>query len=278
MGINAKDLALLIRVKEANRIPARGAVVEIGAQQLDNSFLRNRSDVARMGALFGVSGPSPLPGPVPTHLLEGGIEHLSETAPFARVFWQWLGFEYASVDVDGSPGSIPLDLNFDDVPGAQCGKYHLVTNFGTTEHVANQLNAFKIIHDLAVPGGVMIHDLPAQGHINHGLVNYNPKFFWMLARSNDYRWFYFDYREVESGTHGLPQNLVDDVSRYERDFMGRGQNYRLIEANMVVALQKRFDSPFVPPLDLPDSAVISEALADRYRMSSGAVHDRGFGR
>ncbi len=124
----------------------------------------------------------------------------------------------------------------------------------------------------------MIHDLPAQGHINHGLVNYNPKFFWMLARSNDYRWFFFDYREVESEAHGLPRNLVDDVARYEPDFVGRAQSYRLIEANMVVALEKRFDTPFVPPLDLPDSAIMSGALADRYKMRSGAVHDRGFGR
>jgi hypothetical protein len=50
--------------------------------------------------------------------------------------------------IDGSLGSIPLDLNFDSIQTRHKGKYSLVTNFGTTEHVANQLNAFKIIRRL----------------------------------------------------------------------------------------------------------------------------------
>jgi hypothetical protein len=43
--------------------------------------------------------------------------------------------------IDGRPGSIPLDLNYDPAPNESLGKYQLVTNFGTIEHVANQLNA-----------------------------------------------------------------------------------------------------------------------------------------
>jgi hypothetical protein len=39
----------------------------------------------------------------------------------------------------------------------------------------------------------MLHNLPLQGHLRHGLFNYNPKFFWMLARSNAYREIYVDY-------------------------------------------------------------------------------------
>jgi hypothetical protein len=77
-----------------------------------------------------------------------------------------------------------LDLNYDEVPAENRGRYDLVTNFGTTEHVVNQLNAFKIIHDLTAPGGVMIHELPAQGQIDHGFFAYNPKFFHKLELSN----------------------------------------------------------------------------------------------
>ena len=39
----------------------------------------------------------------------------------------------------------------------------MVTNFGTTEHIANQLQSFKIIHDLAAPGALMLHVVPAGG-------------------------------------------------------------------------------------------------------------------
>jgi hypothetical protein len=66
-------------------------------------------------------------------------------------------------------------------------------NFGTTEHVANQLNAFKLIHDLAAKGCIMVHTLPSHGQFNHGLVNYNPKLFWMLAHSNGYRLLHMSF-------------------------------------------------------------------------------------
>src|SRR5205085_2282669 len=128
-----------------------------------------------------------LAAPPPGQLVHGRIEHLDAAAPMARDFWLWLRFDYAAIDIDDSPGSIPLDLNYDNAPPKEVGRYNLVTNFGTTEHIANQLNAFKVIHELTAPGGVMIHHLPAQGMFNHGLVNYNPKFFWMLARSNGYK-------------------------------------------------------------------------------------------
>lgn len=263
MGVNARNLDLLIRLKEGEYIPASGAVMEIGAQQLDNSFLRARSDIEKIGALFGANGPAALP------LLSSdgdvGMEHLSPEAPFARVFWQWLGLEYASIDVDGSPGSIPLDLNQDDVPPAARGKYHVVTNFGTTEHVANQLHAFKIIHDLCVPGGVMIHHLPAQGAFDHGFFNYTPKFFWRLMKSNEYRCIYFDYREDEPGSHEVPEYLAGFVTPYEADFDTRKRRYHVVEANLMTALQKRDNRPFLPPVDLPDFAVVNEAFDKRYR-------------
>lgn len=266
MGVNGRDLSLLIRLKEAGYIPAGGAVVEIGAQQLDNGFLRAQADIARMGELFGARDPLELDGHVPAPAFgTAGTEPLSPAAPFARGFWQWLGLDYASIDVDGSPGSIPLDLNEDEVPEGSRGKYHLVTNFGTTEHIANQLNAFRVIHDLAVPDGVIIHSLPAQGAFSHGLFDYTPKFFWRLAQSNEYRWIYFDYREDGSGFLEVPQNLVDQVELYEPNIVSRKEGYRLVEASMVVVLQKRFDSPFVPPVDVPDSAALDRGFVERYR-------------
>src|SRR5271154_6877868 len=176
MGIGVEDLDLLLRLREEGYIPDRASVMEIGAQQLANNFLKAREKIEKAGQQFGTSEASPLVPPNPTYIVHGEVEHLGAAAPPARDFWRWLGLDYASVDIDGSPGSVPLDLNYDDVPKSAVGKFDLVTNFGTTEHVANQLNAFKVIHDLTALGGVMWHHLPAQGMLNHGLVNYNPKF------------------------------------------------------------------------------------------------------
>jgi hypothetical protein len=104
----------------------------------------------------------------------------------ARLLYEALGIKYNCVDVDGSVGSIILDLNFDSVPLDQKGKYGLVTNFGTSEHILNQYNVFKTIHEFARTGGVFVHAVPFTVHLEHGFFNYHPNFFKALARFNCY--------------------------------------------------------------------------------------------
>src|SRR3990167_11107616 len=193
MGINQSVLNLLIQLRETGAIKNHASVMEIGAQQISNCFLASKHQLNEIGKLFNISDPHCLPDPTPTHITSGTLEHLNVNAPLASKFWKWLGFHYASIDIDGSIDSVPIDLNFDSIPRKIARKFDIVTNLGTTEHVANQLNAFKIIHELTAKNGIMIHDLPSQGMFNHGLINYNPKFFWMLARSNGYEWVYFNY-------------------------------------------------------------------------------------
>ena len=61
-----------------------------------------------------------------------------------------------------------------------------MTNFGTTEHVINQLRAFQTIHDLTRPQGLIYHDLPLAGYLNHALFRYDPLFFRTVVATNDY--------------------------------------------------------------------------------------------
>ena len=150
------------------------------------------------------------------------------------------------------------------MPAELKGRFGLVTNFGTTEHIANQLNAFKVIHDLAAVHGVMMHHLPAQGMLNHGLVNYNPKFFWMLARSNGYKWLYADY-VLAADSLGLPANIVDQIRLFEPDIAVRAAQYRIPAGGIRIALQKIYDLPYVAPLDVDTGSLPSyPALAERY--------------
>ena len=219
MGITGRDLDIFIRLKEQGHIGSQSWVIEIGAQQCSNDFLRSKSKLSMIADLFEISSPCPLPEPLPSVWLNG-VEVLQNEAPAASTFWKWLGLNYKSIDLDESHNSFFIDLNYDDVPNNEKGKYHIVTNFGTTEHIANQLNAFKVIHDLTAVGGVMIHNLPAQGMLNHGLINYNPKFFWMLARSNHYHWVFIDYAS-SNFPQGVPKDIVDHVSLYAKDFAER---------------------------------------------------------
>jgi hypothetical protein len=264
VGTGLRDFNLIVRLKDEGHLSPGGAVVEIGAQQLSNDVLRQREALKPIGEAFGISTVLDLPAPTESILLHGKLEHLDSAAPPARDVWQWLGFEYAAIDIDGSPGSIPLDLNFDEVPRKFRKHFQLVTNYGTTEHVANQLQAFKIIHDLVGRGGVMIHVLPAQGYLNHGLVNYNMKFFWMLARSNGYKWIYCDFG-LSNESYCLPDNIRDNVRAFEKSIDQRAQGYSVVDCGISVVLQKVFDIEFVPPIDVPTGTVVTDKnLKKRY--------------
>ena len=188
---------------------------------------------------------------------------MSRYAPGSAAFWRWLGFAYASIDIDGSPGAIPLDLNCDDAPPEARGRYDIVVNAGTTEHVANQVNAFKVIHDLTRVGGVMIHHVPAQGMANHGLVNYNPKFFWMLGRGNGYDIVHFAFNGA-GHSREMPDDIVAESLKFGGDASSGGP-YRMADASIVIAMRKRFDVAFAAPIDVNTGARTADArLRDRY--------------
>lgn len=264
MGVNSKDLRLFLRLAQQGMIKRNGKIVEIGAQQLSNDFLRAEALVRNLEAAFTAPRAFVLAQPSDAAFGIDGIEIQSGSAPVARDFWITLGFDYSAIDVDESPGSIPLDLNFDSVPDAMRGKFDLVTNLGTTEHVCNQLNAFKIIHDLTAPGGVIVHHLPGGGALDHGLFNYNPKFFWHVARSNDYGWLYGDFYGGSS-CNEIPRDIRDFVNEYEPESSGHLTGRKIGNYGIQIAFRKTFDIPFVPPIDVPTGTKVSDPhLKRRY--------------
>lgn len=258
MGIGIAQLELLISLKRGGHIPHHSSVVEVGAQQLDPSFLAAQNEIGEIGGLFGIGAP-----PTFSRNSFGTWENRLSGAPLAREFWTWLGFNYAAIDIDGSPESIPLDLNYDEVPAEHVGKYDLVTNLGTTEHVINQLQAFKIIHDLAAPEALMLHVLPSSGHFNHGLINYSAKFFWMLSQSNGYKVAFMSMENTKTGS--VPENYIEYFSTYDRNIANHLANSRVDETTLVVALYKFYDMPFVAPIDVVAGTTVDHpVLRDRY--------------
>ena len=248
MALGSREIELVIELKRRGYLDGNLSVVEIGAQQLTDGFLGARDKIEEAGRLFGAKTPSPLPQP--PGCATADRRNLDEGAPYARDFWTWLGFDYAAIDIDGAD-IIRLDLNYESIAPELIGKYKVVTNCGTTEHIANQLNAFKTIHDLAAPDGVMIHHLPMQGMLNHGLINYNPKFFWMLCRSNVYRTLHMGMT-IDDNYYDLPKNIVDAVVSFDPEFLTRSHAYHVADASLIMVTQKTTDAPYVAPIDVPD--------------------------
>jgi hypothetical protein len=247
MGLNQHTLNEIVALRRHGLLPDNARVCEIGAQQLSNEFLRSRTKVAEVFDLFGRT---PIEFGIPREIgTRDGIEVQPESAPASEPFWRALGFDYSAVEYGGHRGAISLDLNTDSVPRRMRGAFDLVVNAGTTEHVVNQLNAFRVIHDLTKLGGIMVHDLPAVGMPTHGVVNYTMQFFWLLCREN--RYTPLDLHMAKGGVARVPTNIVDSNRQYGRT---KGSDIDDIEMPLLViraSLRKVGDEAFVTPLDIP---------------------------
>lgn len=211
MGLWPGLLDDLLELKHRGLLNVGARVVDIGEQQLTDQFLLAHEKLNLLYRAFNVERID-LGKPV-------GIANFTLQAPRARPFWCSLGFDYIAVDLAGE-NIRRIDLNRDSVPPDLYASAELVVNAGTSEHVANQDNTFRCIHDLTKLGGTMIHAVPCQGMLTHGLFNYTAKFFWHLCKANNYEVLSLqigrgyehplDNDIVNAGIHfGKPSPIID---------------------------------------------------------------------
>ncbi|MET4426405.1 hypothetical protein [Bradyrhizobium sp. RT3a] len=120
-------------------------------------------------------------------LMHSSIPRKGERTTMLSEITDLTNIEYDAIDVcPGLKNTRILDLNFDRLPTRMRGRYNVVFNFGTTEHIVNQWNCFELIHEALKVGGVAYHQLPASGYLDHGYFCYTPLFFKELAQANGY--------------------------------------------------------------------------------------------
>lgn len=135
---------------------------------------------------------------VPTKtVLELGAQNLYHSdypgAPYANVYYEARGFKYTCVDLNGENGAKKLNLAlvFD------IGKFGLVTDFGTSEHVApegkHDTKAFYKCwvnkHNACEVGGLIISENPKTGHWpGHGFNYVDMEFYHSLCHHVGYEW------------------------------------------------------------------------------------------
>ena len=158
-----------------------------------------------------------------------------------------VGFDYTAFDIFEAPNTRLMDLNIHFVPSDLQSKFDLVTNYGTTEHVLNQMLAMRSVHDLAKPGGLIHHDLPFGGYYLHCYFKYNPGVFHDLATANGYRLI---FQEISSGKWRQTPSALRDAGFADRKFRDYG---------IEIVVQKTTDAAFKIPVDNISSAVVSEA-------------------
>jgi SAM-dependent methyltransferase len=217
------------------RLPLGGAVAELGAQRL---FCVDQDvEVRHFLAFFEQRGT--LERPLTTFDDAAIAAFASEG--YLGALLKAVGFRYLALDIFQAPDTRLFDLNLHIVPPDLAGQFDLVTNFGTTEHVLNQMLALRTMHDLARPGGLIHHDLPYRGYHAHGYFNYNPMLFEDLARANGY--------EVVLQAFSRGDWRHAPVSLTEHGFDKPGYRDRGLE----VVLKKTGNAPFRIPLETSTS-------------------------
>jgi hypothetical protein len=153
---------------------------------------------------------------------ELGNQRIDKKIP-SKKYYTKKGAEHTSIDLNGRDGSLPLDLE-GAMPIGMKGKFRLVTNYGTLEHVNRQYEAFGNVNFLCAPfNGVMIHAFPMVGNWNgHCRYYYTPDFILHFAKLCRYN--VFNMTILDKGLYKKPKNLlmVAMIKSYG-DFISREQ-------------------------------------------------------
>jgi hypothetical protein len=217
------------------------AICELGSEDM---AAKGYDDlIGRLFSTMGVQRPSP-----------EELRALSLGA--ARDFYVALGCSYRCIDTDARHEAITLDLNFDTVPIEHRGRYDLVTNIGTNEHVFADANAFRVAHDLAKTDGLIIHVLPFRGYLNHGFRNYQPDFFRFVARSNGY-----DFLGFWLSIHDTIGSLIP----FEERLLEYLDFKPVANVALVALYRKPQDLPFNVPMQRGYEGSINDDASFRYR-------------
>lgn len=184
MGIT---MGLMKQLRERNVLSRSGLkVLDIGSSNL---YQAQAQEIVDYVSAFGGKESPALLQEFAQRLAKGSAYDsvkggLNES--FAGELIERCGMSYLSMDIAKGYKTEVFDLNHEDLPAHHQGAYDVVMNIGTTEHVFNQYNSFKVAHEAAHVGSYMVHQLPASGYTDHGYYMYAGRFFFELAAYNKY--------------------------------------------------------------------------------------------
>ena len=166
MGIGRAAIALLL--EEVVVRPFSGRLATLGRQTISATD----QEVARQFARFGLSPASTKEGPLDDQ----------------KVF-RMMGFtSVESIDYSDFEGATHiLDLNTDEISPALVGRFDVVLDSGTIEHVFHIPNALKNVLTLTREGGRVIFLSPSSNHVDHGFYMFSPTLFMDYLVTNGLR-------------------------------------------------------------------------------------------
>lgn len=207
---------------------------------------------------------------------------------FAGELIERCGMGYLSMDIARGYKTEILDLNRENLPRRHRGAFDVVLNIGTTEHVLNQYNSFKVVHEAARTGGLMVHQLPVAGFTDHGYYVYTGRMFFDLAGNNQYEIVDLWYESASSD-----DDLYLSTRSYANAFPVLAQLAAPAPVNvpnylLTIIYRKAIDAPFLGALEVSTSvgeipgavrsAYVGGAMEKIRRLAGGSALLRRFPR
>ena len=160
----------------------------------------------------------------------------------AKPFYELLGInDYSCIDLNGKQGAIQLDLNLPLEDKTFYNKYGLVTDYGCNEHAFNVGEAYRTMHRLCKPGGLMvICQAMTRGN---GYYMFDLSFFEGIAASNGYKVLFSSYIAALNACtkEGTPLALHLPLSRELLDVMDWT---KISNIGIAYVLEKQSDADF----------------------------------
>ncbi len=133
-------------------------------------------------------------------MVELGNQMLKGIGGAAKLYFQSLGVDHVSIDMNGKNGALNLDLQLEIKDFNLLETFNVLTNFGTTEHVRHQSICWLNVHNLVKQNGIFIHLVPRTEHWkSHGYHKYSLEFFENLVYSCGYKVLENFIRKADSG-------------------------------------------------------------------------------
>lgn len=197
------NLGLMIFLQNQGYLTnARNRILDIGPQ---NVYHTTNAQIEEFVRAQGIEvGPDRFKAEM-ERLVHFSSPRPGERTTFFSEICDLTNIEYNSFDVCPGLKTELLDLNYDLLPDKYTNYYDVVLNFGTTEHVFNQWNSFKIMHEAVKVGGIVYHQLPSTGYLDHGYFCYTPIFFRDIAKANG-------YEILEMFLTPAGENLLNDLA------------------------------------------------------------------
>lgn len=200
MAITSTHYQLLKELKQRGELPICGTILEIGEANwygdLDPYIIADDSGDEHIRRAIERSSK------LPDHRFwHAKLAYTTIMAPTETV----------SIDMTG-PNALQLDLNW---PIDLHRTFDLCVNHGTAEHVFNIANVFRVMHEHTSDGGLMIHESPFYGWVDHGFYCLQPTLYYDLIAANGYSQVMFAMEDIDSQTivHAECREHIHHIAR-----------------------------------------------------------------